>query len=109
MADNINVFKLYKEKDCSTITHACSPKGRTNDKCERRHAFEETRKLSARCQFWNVFIFKILLFVSTKIFLLTSWNKNGVLYWISMKRLRWGRRRQFQYIFQLSSQPFITQ
>lgn len=34
MADNINVFKLYKEKDCSTITHACSPKGRTNDKCE---------------------------------------------------------------------------
>lgn len=45
MADNINVFKLYKEKDCSTITHACSPKGRTTDRYERRHAFEETREI----------------------------------------------------------------
>lgn len=78
MADNINVFKLYKEKNCSTITHACGPRGWRTEKYERRHAFEH-EKLSPSCRSRNVFIFKTLSFVYAKSFLLTTWNKNGVL------------------------------
>ena len=80
MADNINVFKLYKEKNCSTITHACGPRGWRTEKYGRRHAFEHMKN-SPLVVNWGTFIswFKILSFICTKRFLLTSWNKNGAL------------------------------
>lgn len=43
MAYNINVFKIYKEINCSKISHACGPREHKTEKLERKHAFEDTK------------------------------------------------------------------